>query len=77
MASDRCWRLGMIVYELVNNAARHAFNGVAGKISVEWRRVVILVECRVSDNGAASHKIGAGRALSIVDELVRRLEGKI
>ena len=23
--SDRCWRLGMIVPELINNAARHAF----------------------------------------------------
>ena len=27
--SDRCWRLGMIVYELITNAARHAFS--AGK----------------------------------------------
>ena len=24
MQSDRCWRLGMIVYELITNAARHA-----------------------------------------------------
>ena len=25
--SDRCWRLGMIVYELITNSARHAFRG--------------------------------------------------
>lgn len=25
--SDRCWRLGMIVYELITNSARHAFQG--------------------------------------------------
>jgi two-component sensor histidine kinase len=25
--SDRCWRLGMIVYGLITNSARHAFQG--------------------------------------------------
>ena len=26
LRSDRCWRLGVIVYELITNAARHAFS---------------------------------------------------
>jgi two-component sensor histidine kinase len=33
MASGACWRLGMIVAELVTNAARHAF-GEGGERSV-------------------------------------------
>ena len=27
LRSDRCWRLGMIVYELITNAASHACSG--------------------------------------------------
>src|SRR5262249_37879949 len=49
MQSDRCWRLGMIVYELVTNAARHAFNGAGGEIWVGLWYTAGLVECRVSD----------------------------
>src|SRR5262249_11222840 len=32
LQSDRCWRLGMIVYELITNAARHAFTNGSGEI---------------------------------------------
>lgn len=33
--SDRCWRLGMIVYELITDSARHAFQATEGKVLVE------------------------------------------
>jgi two-component sensor histidine kinase len=35
MNSERSWRLGMIVSELITNAARHAFNERKGVIRVE------------------------------------------
>jgi two-component sensor histidine kinase len=35
LPSDRCWRLGMIVYELITNAARHAFANGSGQVRVE------------------------------------------
>ena len=60
MQSDRCWRLGMIVYELVTNAARHAFNGKGGEIRVELLRSGPFVECRVLDNGSAPANIRPG-----------------
>jgi two-component sensor histidine kinase len=38
LRSDRCWRLGMIVYELITNAARHACSGGKREIRVELLR---------------------------------------
>jgi len=74
---ERCWRLGMIVYELVTNAARHAFGNGSGEIRVELSRAGRFVECRVVDNGAATAKIQRGRGLRIVDELVKGLDGRL
>jgi two-component sensor histidine kinase len=76
MRSDRSWLLGMIVYELITNAARHAFNGAEREILVELRAEAACVECRVSDNGRAPETIRPGRGLSIVQELAKRLDGK-
>src|SRR5579872_3637504 len=54
LESDQCWRLGMIVYELVTNAAKHAFSDAPAEIRVELSRRGELAECRVFDNGSAS-----------------------
>ncbi len=54
MSSERCWLLGMIIAELITNAARHAFDSSGGTIRVECRPSGELVECFVSDNGSAS-----------------------
>jgi len=73
---DRCWLLGMIVYELITNAARHAFAGRDGWIRVELLRTGSLVECRVLDNGSAPVSFRPGRGLKIVHELTKALEGR-
>jgi two-component sensor histidine kinase len=65
LPSDRCWLLGMIVYELITNAARHAFAGRHGWIRVELLRTGPLVECRVLDNGSAPVSFRPGRGLKI------------
>jgi two-component sensor histidine kinase len=77
LPSEGCWRLGMIVYELVTNAARHAFGNGNGKVRVELSRAAKLVECRVADNGSAPSKVQRGRGLTIVDELVKGLYGRL
>jgi len=74
LPSDRCWLLGMIVYELITNAARHAFAGSNGWIRVESLRSGALVECRVLDNGSAPVSFRPGRGLKIVGELTKALE---
>ena len=35
LRSERCWKLGLIVSELITNSARHAFGDRGGTIQVE------------------------------------------
>jgi two-component sensor histidine kinase len=67
----------MIVYELVTNATRHAFGDGNGQIRVELSRAGKFVECRVADNGSAPVKVQRGRGLTIVDELVQGVDGRL
>jgi two-component sensor histidine kinase len=77
LPADRCWRLGMIVFELINNAARHAFTSEAGEIRVELLRADPFFQCRVMDNGSASAHVRPGRGLKIIDALSSSLGGRI
>ena len=75
--SDRCWCLGMIVYELITNSARHAFQGTEGKVLVELNSARNFVECRVSDDGKGPREIQRGRGLAIIHELAEHLDGRL
>src|ERR1700747_2302410 len=57
LQSKRCWRLGMIVFELMTNATRHAFGNGTGQVRIELSRAGKLVECSVVDNGSAPNKL--------------------
>jgi len=77
---ERCWRLGLIVHELVTNATKHAcFDGRPGEIRIKLARRDGLVNCVVSDNGSAAirarHEQRQG--LRIVGDLGRSLGGRI
>ena len=74
---DHCWRLGMIVYELITNAARHAFTDSGGKVRVELLCAGAFVECRVLDNGSAPSTMRPGRGLKLVRELAKTLAGGV
>lgn len=76
LQSRQCWRLGMMVYELVTNAARHALSNGAGQVRIRVSCARKLVECRVADNGSAPVNFQRGRGLTIVDELVKGLNGR-
>jgi two-component sensor histidine kinase len=74
MASERCWMMGMIIAELINNSVRHAFDGQGGTIEVECRPSGAFVECRVSDNGSASSvNVRPGNGLKIIEALAKGL----
>jgi two-component sensor histidine kinase len=77
LEADRCWRLGMIVYELIINSARHAFSDGEGQIRVELMRTGVIAQCSVIDNGSVAVTAGPGRGLKIIDELSRSLGGRI
>ena len=76
LPADHCWRLGMIVFELINNAARHAFPGGEGQIRVELSRAGAFAQCGVIDNGSVAATVAPGCGLKIIDELSRSLGGR-
>jgi two-component sensor histidine kinase len=78
MDSERCWRLGLIVSELITNSARHAFcdNG-AGFIWVELIPSTSIIECRVTDNGKSEPTISPGNGTKIIASLTKSLGGTI
>jgi two-component sensor histidine kinase len=73
LQSEQCSLLGMIVYELITNAARNAFCGKNRKIGIELSRVDSFVECMVSDNGSVPINFHPGHAPIIVNELAKAL----
>lgn len=75
LESQQSWLVGMIVYELINNAARHAFDGGGGEIRVELVQAGRLVQCRVSDNGRVPKDVRPGRGQKIIRDLTACLGG--
>jgi two-component sensor histidine kinase len=77
LKASRCWRLGMIVSELITNASRHAFRDNGGTIQVELLNRGTFVECIVIDNGAGSENIRPGQGMKIIRSLLVDLRGTI
>jgi two-component sensor histidine kinase len=77
MNSERCWRLGLIVSELITNAERHAFRNGGGLIRVELLPSLSFVECRVTDNGTGEANTCPGHGLRIVEALAKSLGSTI
>ena len=81
LEADRCWRVGLVVSELINNAMRHAFNGDQGErdpaILVELGVGGGAVQVRVSDNGRSAAAYASGSGSKIVDALAADLGGSV
>jgi two-component sensor histidine kinase len=75
LRADVSWRLGMIVYELIINAVRHAFEGGGGEIRISIWRNGAFVKCSVQDKGLGAANIRRGRGLAIVHALSTALGG--
>jgi two-component sensor histidine kinase len=73
----RCWRVGLIVSELVRNAARHGPKGEEGAIEVALGRAGGSVRCLVRDNGSAVPDAPEGRGRRLVRILATELGGSI
>jgi two-component sensor histidine kinase len=77
MDAERCWRLGLIVSELITNSTRHAFGDNGGLIRVELLPSRSIIECRVTDNGTSEPIICPGNGTKIISSLVKSLGGTI
>ncbi|TYL97783.1 sensor histidine kinase [Bradyrhizobium rifense] len=78
LEGERCWKLGLIVSELMTNVARHAqFDCRHPELRVELVLAGKIVKCVVSDNGSAPEAVRHGRGLTIVGELACSLGGRV
>jgi two-component sensor histidine kinase len=73
-----CERLGYIIVELVFNASKYAFAGRGdGVVRIEMLQNGGEWRCIVSDNGVGMKSASRGTGLTIVDALVRSLQGRL
>lgn len=77
LSSLQCWRLAMIITELITNSYRHAFGESGGTVRVELKKRGSYAECRVTDDGGASDIVRSGHGLNIVRGLASTLDGEI
>ena len=78
LEGERCWKLGLIVSELLTNVARHAqFDARDPELRVELILAGNIVQCRVSDNGSTRESFRHGEGLTIIGELARSLGGRV
>ncbi len=78
LEGERCWKLGLIVSELLTNVARHAqFDARDSELRVELKLAGNVVKCRVFDNGSAPEPIRRDRGLAIIGELASSLGGRV
>jgi two-component sensor histidine kinase len=74
--AQHCWRVGLIVSELIANAARHGFRRRGGGIVVELSAAEGGVQCVVRDDGSSTAPT-PGRGTRITLALARELGGRI
>jgi two-component sensor histidine kinase len=74
LASNQCQRLGLIIAELVTNAAKHAFTDhKGGLIRVETRFRDGFWHCTVADNGIGITNSLQGCGGRIIEDLARSI----
>lgn len=75
---EACQKLGLIIVELVTNAAKHAFGGRSGgRVSVGLLRTGDGWICQVADNGSGLRGDGGGSGMKLVRGLAQALGGRL
>ena len=77
LAAERCWRVGLIVSELITNSMRHSLRGGPGNIRVEIEVNDQTVICRVIDDGCGKGTIKPGRGFDVVTGLASEIGGGV
>ena len=77
LPADRCWRVALIVSELITNSVRHGLRNGPGRILVELREGDATNSCRVKDDGRPSSIAKPGRGITVVQGLAVELGGYV
>jgi two-component sensor histidine kinase len=75
--APRCWRVGLIVSELVRNAVRHGLKGRRGSIRVALNARNGRAWCVVCDDGYAPPNPPEGRGRRLIRALATELAGTV
>src|SRR5258705_10957251 len=75
LEAERCWLVGLIVTELITNAAKHAFGTGGGAIRVELLRSEHHAQCKVIDHGSRTDGLQPGGGTQIPPAPAARLGG--
>jgi two-component sensor histidine kinase len=73
----RCWRVILIVAELIENARRHALGFRARSIRIALAQTEELILCRVSDDGETTAPFKVGLGTRLLDQLATELGGNV
>jgi two-component sensor histidine kinase len=73
----RCWRVILIVAELIENARRHALGFRPRSIRVALAQNDELIVCRVSDDGETTTAFNIGLGTRLLDQLATELGGNV
>jgi len=73
----RCWLAGLIVTELIINAARHGSTTDVREVSIAVRASGPRVVCRVANSAPVEAWGSPGRGSNIVEALAAALEGRV
>jgi two-component sensor histidine kinase len=77
LENTRCWRVGLIIAELITNAERHGESCGPAAIFVSVGLEVNQVVCRVSNDGSTTSKCTPHQGTLLVDALAAEIEGRI
>jgi two-component sensor histidine kinase len=77
LPSDACWRVGLIVSELITNALRHGVSTPGALITVELRVSAGGLDCVVRDNGGPTPFSPGGHGSQIIEGIAGELGGRI
>ena len=75
LPAPRAWRIGLILIELLTNAAKHGRPG--GDISVEMRMADQHLVCSVANENCGRAKSGGGAGHAIVEILAGQIDGRL
>jgi two-component sensor histidine kinase len=77
LPADHCWRICLVLVELIRNAARHGLRGGGGLVRVHVVERAGTLLCEVRDNGRPTVRSVPGHGQALVRSLVADLGGTV
>jgi two-component sensor histidine kinase len=78
LPSQACWKIGLIVSELITNSLRHGASNSGSLITVELRVCANRLDCAVRDNGCGGLSHSApGHGSRIIEGIAKELGARL